>query len=115
MFYEENRSPFSQIAPPANPFQPAPDVEIIEDEEPVSEEEPEEIPEEEPEAEPAEEPAAEEEKYMKIALEKINGCNTISEIMGYEGTAAKYYFKALSKSIEKEFQFAGRSRRPPMG
>ena len=41
---------------------------------------------------------AEEEKYMKIALEKINGCNTISEIMGYEGTAAKYYFKALSKS-----------------
>lgn len=57
---------------------------------------------------------AEEEKYMKIALEKINGCNTISEIMGYEGTAAKYYFKALSKSIEKEFQFAGRSRRPPM-
>ena len=32
MFYEENRSPFGQIAPPANPFQPAPDVEIIEDE-----------------------------------------------------------------------------------
>ena len=29
MFYEENRSPFGQIAPPANPFQPAPDVEII--------------------------------------------------------------------------------------
>ena len=37
----------------------------------------------------------------------------IEEIIGYEGQAAKFYFRGLSKCIEREFQFNGRSRRPP--
>ena len=34
--------------------------------------------------------------------------------MGYEGTAAKIYFKVLGKLIDEQFVFEGRSRRPPM-
>ena len=34
--------------------------------------------------------------------------------MGYEGTAAKIYFKVLGKLIDEQFAFEGRSRRPPM-
>ena len=34
--------------------------------------------------------------------------------MGYEGTAAKIYFKILGTLIEPEFSFKGRSKRPPL-
>lgn len=33
--------------------------------------------------------------------------------MGHEGTAAKYYFKGLSKVIDPDFAFTGRNRMPP--
>ncbi len=55
----------------------------------------------------------EEQKMLGICHDKILACNTIPEMMGYEGTGAKYYFKGLSCCIEKEFRFDGRSRRPP--
>lgn len=38
---------------------------------------------------------------------------SIEQIMGYEGTAAKIYFRTLGKLVEPEFRFNGRSRRPP--
>lgn len=53
-------------------------------------------------------------KMMNICYSKIQYCDSISEIMGYEGQAAKYYFDGLSQCIEEEFTFHGRSRRPPL-
>lgn len=45
---------------------------------------------------------------------KIERCGSISEIMGYEGAAARNYFAALGKLIDPEFRFERRSRRPPL-
>lgn len=52
-------------------------------------------------------------KMMSISYDKISNGASIEQLMGYEGTAAKYYFKGLSKLINEEFRFNGRSRRPP--
>lgn len=38
----------------------------------------------------------------------------MDEVLGYEGMAAREYFKALSKIIREEFAFDGRSRQPPL-
>lgn len=50
---------------------------------------------------------------MKILKDKIKSGCSVEQIMGYEGSAAKYYFQALSYIIKDEFHFKGRSRRPP--
>lgn len=52
-------------------------------------------------------------KEMKMMSRKIDACNTIEEVMGCEGNAARIYFKCLGKMIKLEFQFNGRSKRPP--
>ena len=52
-------------------------------------------------------------KMIKICRMKVEQTEKISEIMGYEGQAAKAYFKGLSKIIDREFIFHGRNRRPP--
>lgn len=52
-------------------------------------------------------------KMMNIAIKKLDTCSEIDQLMGYEGMAAKYYFKALSQLVVPEFKFNGRSRRPP--
>lgn len=44
---------------------------------------------------------------------KIETAQSIQEVMGYEGMAAREYFKALSKLIIPEFAFNGRTKRPP--
>lgn len=51
---------------------------------------------------------------MSICRSKIEQCNCINEIIGYEGQGAKYYFDGLSQCIKEEFVFHGRSRRPPL-
>lgn len=51
---------------------------------------------------------------MIICRNKIDECKSVSEIMGHEGQSAKYYFDGLSKCINKEFEFHGRTRRPPL-
>lgn len=53
--------------------------------------------------------------HMSMCEKKIERVSEIDEIMGYEGTAAKYYFQGLSKLVDREFQFSGRSKRPPRG
>ena len=53
----------------------------------------------------------EEQKMLSICRGKIENSRRIEEIIGYEGQAAKFYFRGLSKCIEREFQFNGRSRR----
>lgn len=50
---------------------------------------------------------------LTICKNKIMTCNRIEEMIGFEGQAAKYYFRGLAACIDKEFSFQGRSRRPP--
>jgi CRISPR-associated protein Cas1 len=50
---------------------------------------------------------------MKIYENKISQCNSVEQIMGYEGNAARQYFTALSKIVKDEFKFSGRNKRPP--
>lgn len=52
-------------------------------------------------------------KMMNICRSKIDSADKISEMIGFEGQAAKYYFKGLSECVEPEFKFSGRNRRPP--
>lgn len=52
-------------------------------------------------------------KMLRICREKIEGCKTIPELMGYEGQGAKAYFEGLSMLIEPSFSFQGRNKRPP--
>ena len=56
---------------------------------------------------------AEEIKMMNIFYGKIRKSDSVSQMMGYEGGAAKYYFQGLSKVIDEKYRFKGRSRRPP--
>ncbi len=46
-------------------------------------------------------------------LNKVKRVGEISQLRGYEGTAARLYFKELEMIIPKEFGFTGRNRRPP--
>lgn len=55
----------------------------------------------------------EELKLISIFESKIENAASLEKIMGYEGAAAKFYFKALSELIREDFKFKGRTRRPP--
>ena len=47
-------------------------------------------------------------------LKLIDSSKSANELRGHEGNAAKLYFDCLSLFIkEKDFQFKGRSKRPP--
>ncbi len=50
---------------------------------------------------------------MQRLARKLEGCEKVEEIMGYEGAAARCYFAALGKLIDPDFRFDKRSRRPP--
>ena len=50
---------------------------------------------------------------MKQSVRKLEQCQSRSEIMGYEGNAAKLYFDGLSRVVHQDFKFKGRSKRPP--
>lgn len=52
-------------------------------------------------------------KEMQYMCGKVYQADTVEQIMGYEGYAARIYFKMLGQLIDKEFAFTGRSRRPP--
>ena len=47
-------------------------------------------------------------------LQKAQQASNIEQLMGYEGQAAKTYFKMLGQITDPEFTFSGRSKRPPM-
>ena len=55
----------------------------------------------------------EEQQMMLICRNRILTSKKITEMIGFEGQAAKYYFKGLSACIDKNFTFQGRNRRPP--
>ena len=44
---------------------------------------------------------------------KLENAKSIEQVMGYEGTAAKTYFRELGRMIDPQFAFSGRTRRPP--
>jgi len=53
-------------------------------------------------------------KAMQDCEGSLALCETLEALMGYEGNAAREYFKALSVLVDvPEFKFSGRSRRPP--
>ena len=51
---------------------------------------------------------------MAYCKDGLGTAKSVEEIMGYEGSAAKSYFGALGRLVEKEFAFKRRSRRPPL-
>lgn len=51
--------------------------------------------------------------HITTCEKKIEAANTIEEIMGHEGIAARYYFRGLSQLVNEDFHFSGRSKRPP--
>lgn len=55
----------------------------------------------------------EEIRMMNISAQKLGACTQVEQLMGYEGTAARYYFQGLSKVVDEKFKFKGRSKRPP--
>ena len=44
---------------------------------------------------------------------KVLRATTAEELMGYEGMAARTYFKILGEVVRPDFRFYGRSKRPP--
>ncbi|MBN2032706.1 MAG: CRISPR-associated endonuclease Cas1 [Deltaproteobacteria bacterium] len=50
---------------------------------------------------------------MEDLLMKLNRCQSIQELMGYEGQATKEYFLAYGRCFKQPMNFAGRNRRPP--
>jgi CRISPR-associated protein Cas1 len=50
---------------------------------------------------------------LYAAEKKSDAAMTIEELMGYEGIAAKSYFRVLSQLVVPTFRFNGRNRRPP--
>lgn len=56
----------------------------------------------------------EHQKMFTICREKVLRSTAVEEIIGYEGQGARYYFDGLSQCIKSEFQFKGRSKRPPL-
>jgi CRISPR-associated protein Cas1 len=54
---------------------------------------------------------------LKETLTAIQGCKTINDLMGFEGSAAKIYFGVFDQLIlqqREDFTFKERSRRPPL-
>lgn len=51
--------------------------------------------------------------HMKSMLKDIEKCTSAEQLMGYEGIAARNYFKGLGMCVIHDFKFSGRSRRPP--
>lgn len=58
--------------------------------------------------------AIEQEKtLMRVMRAKVPIAESVEQLMGFEGVAARAYFKALGQMIVPEFRFERRSKRPP--
>ena len=54
---------------------------------------------------------------LKASLERIQNCTSKDQLRGYEGEAASICFGVFNELIlqqKKDFQFQGRTKRPPM-
>lgn len=52
-------------------------------------------------------------KQIRNSENKLDNMGDLSQLMGYEGIAARYYFQGLSKLLPEEFRFQKRTKRPP--
>lgn len=52
-------------------------------------------------------------KLATIMRDKVWNAQSVEQLMGYEGMAAKEYFKALGNLIHPDFYFSKRSKQPP--
>ncbi|MGI6110605.1 MAG: CRISPR-associated endonuclease Cas1 [Eubacteriaceae bacterium] len=52
-------------------------------------------------------------QLLSCYSDKARAADSVEQMMGYEGTAAKLYFSAVSGMVPEPFSFSGRSRRPP--
>ena len=52
-------------------------------------------------------------KKMKRLEKQLSDVSTVEEVMGLEGMAARVYFSVLSRFVQPDFAFHGRSRQPP--
>lgn len=52
-------------------------------------------------------------KMIHIYKHDIEDAEDVNQLMGYEGIAARTYFDSLSRIVDPEFAFSGRSKRPP--
>jgi CRISPR-associated protein Cas1 len=50
---------------------------------------------------------------MQSAEKSAENCMMLDEALGFEGIAARSYYKGLAKLVVPEFAFEGRSRQPP--
>ncbi|MBF0500158.1 MAG: CRISPR-associated endonuclease Cas1 [Candidatus Riflebacteria bacterium] len=50
---------------------------------------------------------------VKDCLDALDDAKTVDELMGIEGTAARYHFEGLRCLLKQDLGFAGRVRRPP--
>ena len=56
-------------------------------------------------------------EFLKGSLQEIRQCETKDQLRGYEGEAAKLYFRVFDEMIlqqKKDFFFEKRSKRPPI-
>ena len=54
--------------------------------------------------------AAEELKYV---INKLNSAESLDQIRGFEGNAARIYFSAFAATLTSDWKFDGRNRQPP--
>jgi CRISP-associated protein Cas1 len=47
-------------------------------------------------------------------LKQLDSAATLDQVRGYEGNAARIYFQALSKVLDKSWGFSGRNKNPPL-
>lgn len=50
---------------------------------------------------------------LKNMAQKASNAESTEQLMGYEGTASRLYFKGLSLLVSDNFKFSGRTRQPP--
>lgn len=50
---------------------------------------------------------------LKVFRKKCLQAKDVTQLMGYEGIAARTYFKSISMIIDPEFAFQGRTKHPP--
>src|SRR3989338_8187999 len=50
---------------------------------------------------------------IEASLKRLDAAESLEEIRGFEGAAARGYFSAFGRLIKKEFKFEKRTKRPP--
>lgn len=50
---------------------------------------------------------------LAALLQKIKSAQTLDELRGYEGSAARSYFQGIASFLDGDWRFSGRKKRPP--